>query len=196
MALFNEILNARYNRILEKLYGIKGHPVAPQASPEIQGSIILANDRPDFEYLAGNSLASGTGALAALAANFNLFQLLNPTASGVLITCYLIIASVQTNDGITIMLSDAALTSLGTAVVLRDRRVTQSPVGQFRQAQATAQPGTFVDSQFTLANSPYAYNQPVILPPGRGIVVSSRSVNIALATSFHWTERILEASEI
>lgn len=55
MALYNEILVARYNRALQKLLGLKGDSPAPQLGADIEPGITLENDRPELGFLLGEN---------------------------------------------------------------------------------------------------------------------------------------------
>jgi len=83
MALYNEILVGRYNRSLQKLFGIKGSPPAPQLSSDIQTSHSFfsgqENRYPESWYLYGVPKA-----FAASAANRNQFRIRNGVTSGVI----------------------------------------------------------------------------------------------------------------
>lgn len=84
MAEFNEILVGRYNRLLQRLTGIKGDNPSPQLSGDIVPILAIEVDRPEWAYLAGEALYSVFQNQAAVAAQSARFQLRNPSGSGVL----------------------------------------------------------------------------------------------------------------
>lgn len=53
MALYNEVLAGRYNRLLQRLLNMKGGPPAPQLSGDIAAGIELESDRPEWGFLNG-----------------------------------------------------------------------------------------------------------------------------------------------
>jgi hypothetical protein len=65
MALFNEILAGRYNRLLTRLLSMKGQAPTPQISGDLSAEIALETDRPEWGYLkqevrfAGRQIIAG-----------------------------------------------------------------------------------------------------------------------------------------
>src|SRR5882762_11640733 len=122
MAIFNESLVGRYDRLGSRLHNVKGHPVHPQVSPEIQHVIVLENDRPEFRYLEGTKPLSARTAHAPGAGNIAGARLRNPAGSGVLavVRCDV---TVEGAGGFTINLGGvvADLTQVQTALATDTR---------------------------------------------------------------------------
>jgi hypothetical protein len=82
MARFNEILVGRYNRLLQKLYSMKGPVPAPQLASEISTTFNLFNG-PENRYLESWALFQRAIIFAAVAAQVNAVRLRNPAGSNV-----------------------------------------------------------------------------------------------------------------
>lgn len=81
MALFNEILVGRFNRGIQKLFGIKGGPPAAQLSSEIAVNHQLASGSEN-RYLEGWNLVSATYQTAVTAGGASAgFRFRNPATS-------------------------------------------------------------------------------------------------------------------
>src|SRR5258706_851663 len=83
MAIFNEILHGRFNRALQRGFGIKGHPPVRQLGGEIMPTIAISAGR---ETLALESWSRFMAAvtIAANAANTDAFRLRVPRGSNVI----------------------------------------------------------------------------------------------------------------
>src|SRR5437773_7916632 len=86
MALYNESLVGRFNKLITQLHGIKGPGApAPQVTPEIGHNVILENDRFEHRYLGGVNSYEAVGFTAAGVALNGAVGLRNPTGSGALV---------------------------------------------------------------------------------------------------------------
>lgn len=84
MAIWNEILEGGLNQLLAKRLGMQVGSPTPAVSPEMQASLVLENDRPEWSYYKQELLMSGRAAVAAVAAQFSFVALSNPANSNVL----------------------------------------------------------------------------------------------------------------
>lgn len=80
MALFNEILEGRYNRALQKILSMKGRPVTPQLAGEIIPVLPLFWGR-EFRYLEEWRIFGSRGGTAAVAAQDSCGRINNPAGS-------------------------------------------------------------------------------------------------------------------
>jgi len=83
MARFNEILTGRHNRLLQKLFSMKGGPPAPQLASEITASVPLFHGAEN-RYLESWERFGIGSQVAALAANNDVARLRNPAGSNVI----------------------------------------------------------------------------------------------------------------
>lgn len=83
MALWNESLAGRLNEAIARLHGSKGHPPAPQISPEIQHVLQIEPPGAEHRPLAGWRSFFGIVALPA-SATAGTISLTNPNNSNVL----------------------------------------------------------------------------------------------------------------
>jgi hypothetical protein len=84
MARFNEILTGRHNRLMQKLFSMKGGPPAPQLSTEVQPNFDLEDSPIELRFLKGEYLYGVSVNPPIVAAQFSLLQLRNPPTSGVI----------------------------------------------------------------------------------------------------------------
>lgn len=217
MAMYNEILSGRYNRLLQKMLSMKGAAPAPQLGGDISAGIELESDRPEWGFLSGDIRFSSVGAIAA-AATFNSRLRFRVTAPNML---YVLEGLLVSAGGVTtvevytggvsynINLTGGILTSKS-----RDLRFAEKPsgsqtgsslVGSFTNGD-TATAGQLVQEMQVLANSPVWLPMPYMLcsPAGQGGVVAipqgfdvrAGTVNIALIVTAYWRERQIEEGEL
>src|SRR5882672_9836321 len=82
MAKFNEILVGRFNKLLIKMFSMKGQAPAPQLASEITPSFTFLMG-VETRYLEGWNRFSGSLSAGPVAAQTDGFQLRNPVNSGV-----------------------------------------------------------------------------------------------------------------
>jgi len=92
MAVYNEILAGRFNRALQKLFGIKGPPAVPQLGGEIVPSVSMFYG-VENRYLEAWERFGFQIVQAAVVGQAGSFRLRNPVNSGT-------IAAVQTQDSL------------------------------------------------------------------------------------------------
>lgn len=203
MASFNEIMRGGLNAILHKTLSMEEGAPAPQLSGDIVPTLGLEMDRPEWKFLAGESLAVSTCWVPAGGAGFFSFiQLWNPFASGVLtileqhwINSLAAVAAQYCFSTVPI-----TITTTGTPRSL-DRRNTG--VGAATKVYGD---NTQIVSAMTTYSGPFFYYRqrldadqaiklPVILPPGTGFIIENSATNAILRCSFQWRERPMEPSE-
>lgn len=129
MARFNEILVGRYNRHLQKLFGMKGEPPAPQLASEISPSIALFSGNEE-RYLQGWNLYSVVIQVTEVGGvTQTVFRMRNPKTSGVIaVVTKIAAASSAANDALQVATITDAGANLPTAVSANrwDRRNASS----------------------------------------------------------------------
>lgn len=206
MARFNEILVGRYNRALQKAFGIKGGPPVPQLSSEIMAQVLL------FWGVENRYLESwqrfGVGFSQPAAAGFNsVFELRNPTANNALIVIEKVTifnvnaAANSTNFEGPAPLSTDLATSLVSSTVRFDARGQQQP-SSVASEQNNAALASFANTPYFASLAPNGAidmvlyeNQEIPILPGDAIRLRNPTVNTALQGSVQWRERFLEDSE-
>jgi hypothetical protein len=206
MARFNEILVGRYNRALQKTFGMKGGPPSPQLATEIQPNISMFWGN-ECRYLEGwqkfatniNQGAGGAGTRAG-------FRIDNPKGSNVLAVIEKIsLISVVGTDGPFINYSIISAGNFANIVITTntglDNRGPQSP-----QLQVTSQATAAALIGVTIFSAPLAANQLVDvlqldlqelpLLPNSSYTFYSNTLNQAFGGNLWWRERPLEPSEI
>lgn len=83
MAVFNEILVGRFNRQLQKVFGIKGGPPAPQLAADISAQYSFLSGVEDWVGQSWN-LYGARSSVGAGAANISVLRFRNPTGSNVI----------------------------------------------------------------------------------------------------------------
>lgn len=202
----NEILAARYNRLLTRLLSMKGFAPAPVLVPEIQAVLALEADRPEWEFLKGGRRGMGFGALAVVTGQVNHIALVNPANSGVLAVAYIEEIFDSVGSATIAMIRDTTL-GIPTAVSTRggvDTRQIFISGGNLACTVETQQAGTpltpRVEVKFIVAAATVSRHRygPFILSPGFGVMVHSSDDAAGQSTfaSFDWIERALEVSEL
>jgi hypothetical protein len=204
VAVYNEILAGRYNRMLQKLFGMKGGAPAPSLAGDIQ---------PSFPLFAGAELRfleswDRFGFFAAFAAggagNRSAVRLRNPLGSN---TIAILEKIVYNNNDLATSTAQFSYTALRAdltspqAVSAFDSRgrpgSTCVPSGQNLSVLAIS--GTIIH-QLTLPTNGsqdiiFTDIQELPLLPGNEFNVWDLTVNQALAVTIWWRERALEESE-
>jgi hypothetical protein len=203
MARFNEILAARYNRFLQKLFVLKGGPPAPQLSSEIMCMFPLFSGREN-RYLEGwNSFAFARGEIATAAID-SVLRLRNPANSQVVAVFErLVCASPLTASPI--LRQQASTNDLPTVFVVGNKRLDSR--GQTDSVLITSENsgggGALLNPARMLFNTGPNGNADFIISdvgeipllPGDALELDNGVVNQACTFSFLWRERSLEESE-
>lgn len=208
MAIYNEILSARFSRLVQRLFSMKGMQAVKQVSGEISTTLNLFSG-VENRYLEGwNRFATAPNAAAA-AANTGGIRVRNPVGSNVVIVLERIEVSENANDNIAFRWGQAT-SDLATVLVLTGTRLdgrTATTIGPTAivSTQNTAPTVPTLTNQFTiagpalLANTAYQYiwneNQEIAILPGDAFQIEAGTVNQLIKSSLLWRERLLEESE-
>jgi hypothetical protein len=209
MARFNEILAGRYNRFLQKLFGLKGGPPAPQLATEIA---------PNFQLFSGveNRVLEGWNrfglllSITAGAATNSLLRIRNPGNSALIAvlekltvanpTAGAVIASVRSGN---LSTADAAVLNTPSVTQRWDSRGAPSTalvVSTNAGAVATpAIPGSTKSELIVPPSQAVDFilfeDQEMLILPGDALDVFIGTAAVAMDVSWTWRERSLEESE-
>jgi hypothetical protein len=211
MAKYNEILAARFNKALTKIFGMKGEAPAPQLASEINAALPMFYGR-EMRNLEGWQSAMGHGAIAAVAANNGKIRLRNPAGSNVIIVIERMTAQTvaaggtQLNFNLPPDVGDFA--TFGTWVNTDSRSGATAANGnaalQGRISSATAattggpdvyQVPTVVAGALAFADYIISDVQEIVLLPGCSVDLVNQTQNANFDASFMWRERVMEESE-
>ena len=131
----------------------------------------------------GFIIQAGAGAV------FSHNQLFNPAGSGVDLHVDQAVFGVGLTDGVEWGRHDTALTTLGTGKGFRDLRKRGNPVAEVRSQNIAVATGAFfgtIISEVSVAQ--VIQLGPLIIPPGAGLISTTRNVNITLRTWWLWRE--------
>lgn len=204
MARYNEILSPRYNRMLTKLFSMKGEAPAPQLAPDIQ---------PVLPHFSGNENRVlegwhryGFGArFQQTAAQNTAFQIRNPVGSRIIVVIELLLVFTEQPATVFINIGQNAadLTNLFSGFRL-DGRIqnvrSNAIVSQMYNSAVPAGTASIaaLNSQITAFALPmFAADQELVLAPGDVLYMdTSTTVNVTMVVSNFWRERPLEESEL
>lgn len=193
----------------------------PSMGDQWQPCIVLESDRPEWAFLAQEMLAAGRMAVNNTPGTVNFYyQLLNPSGSRVIATlvrAQIIHAGLSLFGPSTMSIGEysPALTDLQLVQKVRDFRwnvggATRRGTCQLRSQVTALGSPLGVDvfgeldyrfSQTLAAASFYGgfWDQPVVLPPGTGVVVAVNGQGAArndVNVTFSWRERAMSSWEI
>jgi hypothetical protein len=201
MARYNEILVGRYNRFMQKLFGMKGGPPAPQLASEIAPAFPLFSGAEN-RYLEGWNTFMSSAQIAANVAQNGQLRIRNPAASNVIA----VIEKIQVGGtnaiesaikiGIGGTQGDLGAVQNGVALDSRGNAnssmiVSTSNVAVFTGVQiwdCVAPANTMTDALFTDM-------QELPLVPGSFYAIGAVTVNQLVIINIKWRERFLEDSE-
>jgi hypothetical protein len=198
MARLNEILVGRYNRGLQKLFGIKGPPPVATLAPEIMPSHNLVSGVENF-YLEGWAKTVASQNIVAVAAANAGMLLENPlTSKTVAVIERMWFANVTSADRFQASFG-AGFTDLTVLAPINfDPRGVARPVCKFSSGTAVSTFGFSNWFMVALANTVVDFVPPPLeipLLPGFGVQVTSIALNVNCVGGFIWRERALEESE-
>lgn len=201
MAIWNEILEGTLNQLLAKRLGMQTGSPAPSVSPELQGSLVLESDRPEYSALKGELLAGARSAQAAVAAQFSFAALSNPTNSGLIVTVLRTMVTPAASVALYRVRPVGSVAGTPVNTQVRDTRWIQGS-GSARAA-ATMTVGTVaalgLEVPFAWSNSAtfFDLDEAVILRPGSSLVVELAAANVDLVNcTFLWRERAALPGEL
>lgn len=202
MAIYNEILSARYNRALQRLFSMKGPAPSRQLSGEIM-PVIPFFFGAENRFLEGWNRYGITSSQAAVAAQNTAFRLRNPKGSNVIAVIEKINFVPGTADIIAIEYSGPGAVDLATLVVVQrfDNRGPLSPtliwssgnnvaLSTFNSMGFKGALSTFPDTEFIQIDI-----QEFPILPDDSITIRTTAVNNSLRCGIMWRERALEESE-
>jgi len=204
MARFNEINVGRYNRALQKLFGMKGEASVPILGSEITPSIVIPYG-VENRYLEQWNRFGVAMDVTATAGNQSTFRIRNPAGSNVIAVVEMLsYAPLSGNDsGFLIQFGQggANLSTLplaraldGRSQTLRPNLIVSSDVGL-----NASQIGTTILEGAIVQNTTFQFisneNQEMPLAPGDTLQVAGGSNALRIACSLIWRERFLEESE-
>lgn len=208
MAVYNEILVARYNRLLQKLTAIKGGPPAAPLGAEIMPVLPLEDFGAENRSIAGwdrfglnTQAAAGVGLLAKV-------QIRNPADSVTVAVieklAFLLIGATQDFPTVLIATTNVDLVTVistnGARFDPRGRRGSKLVVSIATTAGGL---GGFIIWNGTgsgangsgIVEVITTRNQEIPLLPGDSLALVGSVANTPLTPSFFWRERFLEDSE-
>lgn len=208
MSIYNEILSARFNRALTKLFSIKGPAPSPAVSSEVMPVHPFASG-VENRFLEGWDRFGMTVYTTAVAAQNSAFQIRNPSATGPATPSSSKILMVIEKMTITVTLADlveiriasglADLANLITTTRL-DARTARNSMAIASWANNVAAAGSVIDHVTIAANTSQGViltdNNEMTVLPGDAIRVNTIGVNEILRVSYQWRERLLEDSEV
>ncbi len=204
MARYNEILVGRFNRGLQKLFGMKGEVPTPQLSSEVSVAFPLFSGA-EFRYLEGWERFGLSVAVGPTAAQFATLRLRNPTASNVIAVIESLQFVTSLADQVNVSRQSIG-TDLTTVQVLGNQRVDsrQRPTPTLVSSVQTQVASTDLTSLQGLLASNTANTivqfvgtdiQEIPILPGDAVQVTAQVANSKIALGWLWRERFLEESE-
>ena len=206
MALYNELYSGRFNRALQKLFGMKGGPPAPQLAGEVVPIVSFLSGAENRNLEGCNRF----GILVSLAApgvgNFNLARLRNPAGSGLVAIIEKILFS-NTNAGAVNFQVGYGLgpgsdvtTLAGLVNTGLDARGSPQPTCHLSTSQvaASALVQIGLEALSSNQNADFIFDSihELTVLPGTVYDFWANTANTILNVSLIWRERALEDSEV
>jgi hypothetical protein len=204
MARFNEILVGRYNRLIQKLFGMKGDASLFQFSTEMMAVLPMFIGAENRYLEQWDRFSFGIQQIG-VAAVVSTLKLRNPVGSNVIVVFekitgttagadpnFTLQSGTDQSDGATIVPLVAAQNldsrSSRLSTLIASRSGVAAPPSQVAWASVAVN-----------ALAPYEFIgtdiQELTLNPGRSLQLVSTNANVTLNATFLWRERLLEESE-
>lgn len=192
----------QFSTMLRRYLGMKGvSDVTDELAPEISATLVLEQERPEWEFLKGARLHAWAGSVPALAANFGAARLRNPAGSGmVAIVNYCNVGAgvgVVATATFGLQTADQATVS-GTAN--RDGRLFPPTGGALVASFGyAALGGNAIDTVALAANSPafpLFRGSAIVITPGSALNLGLSTANVDFFFSFHWLEKRIDELEL
>jgi len=203
MAKFNEILAGRFNRALQKFFGMKGGPPAAQLASEISTNVQFNQMGADFRWLEGWERFWSFIALGPSVGNNNGVQLRNPLTSGIVAVIEKISFHQNGADFLNVTVTHNGITGDLTNVSASDRQDVRGRVNS-TLVLSSFSPATLLAIQTQRysgntanleVNEILTDNQELLMLPGDVMRFTSIGANLITVMNFIWRERALEESE-
>jgi len=195
-----EVQQTRWDRILRRVTGSVGPGSrVSETISELMPVLDVERVPAELLLLGGTQIVIGHSTAPAIAATFAAVSVLNPVASGNIIT----ITSVQlwnsNIDRLNVSLTENVLPSAGTQAIRDGRRgVTGIPVGRALFDNPLVAGG--VRGQIRInADEPIFWsdeNSIAVLVPGTALLITAENLFSALEANWMWRERPAEESEL
>lgn len=207
MAIYNEILVARFARGLQKLFGMKGPPPVRQLAGEVAPAFPLFSGRENRYLMGWETFAIRATVPAGGVGNLSVARFRNPAGSGVIVVLESILIANQSAaaDQPSISLAsppDPGNLSTSVASVALDPRgrTASSSIVSFKNNSAVGVTGTVIRSGAFPANGTYESVgtdiQEIPCLPGEAYDIGSLVTNQQLLVSLIWRERPLDEGEL
>jgi hypothetical protein len=198
VAVYNEILTGRYNRMLQKLLSMKGSASMTSLSGELAATLSVFYG-VENRYLEGWDRFGGQAVTNAVAAQNSEMRLRNPSGSNVLAVIEKITYSVNVAGAVSLFYSvsdtDLALVNVNTRLDKRGRQASSLAFSAGNNISG----GIGVYTNDVQASTPFDViqfeNQEFPLLPGDQLDVRTATPNVVLRVGMIWRERALEESE-
>jgi len=203
----SKIETGRFSDLLRRALSMVGQTeVATELSPEVSPTWQVEGAFEEWMFLKGVKICSVSESIAANVGAGGQMVLRNPPTSGALAVVDGLRMSLTNAGGqlvITVQVNTGDLVNTALTVA-RDLRWPASPTGSQAAMIATFQnavgavpvgAGTIYVGR-TLANSPFNYRVPIVLPPGSRLYIGCTSANVPFLASIDWHERGIEPLEL
>lgn len=208
MAIYNEILSARFSRALQKMFSMKG----PQAVKQVSGELLSIHSffsGAENRFLESWNRYAASSQTGAVAANTSVARLRNPIGSGVVAVVEKVNISCATAVEFLLQMGGPNTADLGSIFAVTNNRLDPRQKGLnpslivSNQNSSPAVPGLVNNFNwsraFLLASTPWECIltdiQEFPLAPGDAIQIFPTTVNLTIDWTFVWRERELEESE-
>lgn len=202
MARLNEILVGRFNRSLQKTFGIKGGPPVATLAPEIM-PVVPVSVGVERRFLESWNKFGVARNVAANAANTQGIQLANPTNSNIVAVVESVKAGSTAAQQWNVCLVQANPTNLASLIstVNEDGRYGNQFAGVVIASFTPSTTSTLSTISMLATGNGQSVElieteaQEIPLLPGATLLLTSIVVNLAGFYGFRWRERFLEDSE-
>jgi hypothetical protein len=202
MARFNEILVGRYNRLVQKLFSMKGGASLVTIADEMMPVLPFFHG-VENRYLEGWDRFGFNVSVAGTVGNNSGVRIRNPSASNVIVVFEKLNVVPLTAADQPLLQIIGSAADLGTLVASANSRLDTRGRNQFSlsfsKASPAANPGVFIDQLGVAIGTDGEFiisiQQELPLLPGDAYQISSNVLNQGLQVSARWRERFLEESE-
>lgn len=193
----------RWSEQLRRMLGQKGESiVAGELSPEVSPTIQLESSTAEWAFLKHVRLSALATRVAPGVGFLSILRLRNPADSGAIAVIEKLILTIGTTDLLILTLGTTPTDLTAVATTVRDSRWDAGgAVGQNALVASSSNAiaaftgtATILEIEF-VANTPFTYDIPFLLLPGRMFEVGATGNNTRLNAVVAWRERSLPALE-